>query len=88
MSGQILNRINIFLFYAKSKSDDIKTAIEGILPELLALYLESETCYQEYLLHKLALKSVIPLAALTKIHAELTTIKEEGNVRLITEFNQ
>ena len=87
-ASKLREKIEENLFYAKSKSDDIKTAIEGILPELLALYLESETCYQEYLLHKLALKSVIPLAALTKIHAELTTIKEEGNVRLITEFNQ
>ncbi|MDG2194988.1 MAG: UvrD-helicase domain-containing protein [Polaribacter sp.] len=87
-ASKLREKIEENLFYAKSKSDDIKTAIEGVLPELLTLYLESETCYQEYLLHKLALKSVIPLAVLTKIHAELIAIKEEGNIRLITEFNQ
>ena len=87
-ASKLRERIEENLFYAQSKSEDIKTAIEEILPELLALYLESESCYQEYLLHKLALKSVIPLAVLTKVHAELTTIKEESNIRLITEFNQ
>jgi len=87
-ASKLRERIEENLFYAKSKSEDVKTAIEGVLPELLTLYLESEICYQKYLLHKLALKSVIPLAVLTKIHAELTTIKEENNIRLITEFNQ
>ena len=81
-------RIEENMFYAKSKSDEIKTSIEGILPELLQLYDQSEKLYQNYTLNQLVLKSIIPLAVLTKINAELSTIKEENNIRLISEFNQ
>ncbi|CAM1334540.1 UvrD-helicase domain-containing protein [Tenacibaculum aestuariivivum] len=75
-------------FYSKSKSDDIKSAIEGILPELLTLYMESEKLYQQFLMNRLALKSVIPLAVLNYINVELTNIKEENNIQLNAEFNQ
>ena len=76
------------MFYAKSKSDEIKANIEEILPEILQLYNESEQLYQQQTLNKLALKSIIPLAVLTKVNSELTTIKEENNIQLISEFNQ
>jgi ATP-dependent exoDNAse (exonuclease V) beta subunit len=81
-------RIEENLFYAKSKSDEIKATIEGILPELLQLYNESEKLYGQFTLNQLVLKSIIPLAVLTKINSELSTIKEENNIRLISEFNQ
>jgi ATP-dependent exoDNAse (exonuclease V) beta subunit len=86
--SKLKQRIEENLFYAKSKSDAIKSAIEGILPELLQLYTESEKLYEQYTLNQLVLKSLIPLAVLTKINAELSTIKEENNIRLISEFNQ
>jgi ATP-dependent exoDNAse (exonuclease V) beta subunit len=86
--SKLKERIEERTFYAKSKSDDVKAAIEGILPELLNLYYESEKLYQQFVLSQLALKSIVPLAVLTKINAELTTIKEENNIRLISEFNQ
>lgn len=75
-------------FYAKSKSDDIKAAIEGLLPELLRLYTESEKLYQQFLMNNLALKSIIPLAVLNNINQELSHLKEENNLRLNAEFNQ
>ena len=75
-------------FYAKSKSDAIKNTIEGILPALLDLYTESEKLYQQFLVNKLALKSIVPLAVLNHINVELTSIKEENNIRLNAEFNQ
>ncbi len=81
-------RIEERLFYAKSKSDEVKASIEEILPELLDLYAESENLYEQYVLSKLVLKSIIPLAVLTKINSELSAIKEEHNIRLISEFNQ
>ena len=81
-------RIEERQFYSKNKSDDVKSAIEGILPELLRLYEESEQLYECYNLNQLVLKSIIPLAVLTKINTELSTIKEENNIRLISEFNQ
>lgn len=86
--SKLRERIEENNFYAKSKPEDIKTAIEGILPELLQLYMESEQLYQQFLMNKLALKSVIPLAVLNYINLELTTIKEENNIRLNAEFNQ
>ena len=81
-------RIEENMFYAKSKSDDVKAAIEGVLPELLQLYNQSEKLYEQFILNGLVLKSIIPLAVLTKINSELSTIKEENNIRLISEFNQ
>ena len=81
-------RVEENMFYAKSKSDDVKTAIEGILPELLNLYSESEELYKQFVLNKLALKSITPLAVLNQIHSALQTIKEENNIQLNAEFNQ
>ena len=86
--NKLRERIQENMYYSESKPDDIKFDIESILPELLELYLESEKLYQQYLLNKLALKSIVPLATLTKINAELASIKEENNIRLLSEFNQ
>lgn len=86
--SKLRERIEENNFYAKSKSDDIKNTIEGILPDLLSLYAESEQLYQQFLMNKLALKSIIPLAVLNHINLELTEIKEENNLRLNAEFNQ
>ena len=86
--SKLKERIEENMFYAKSKPEDVKTEIEEILPKLIELYNESEELYQQFTLNSLALKSIIPLAVLTKINAELTTIKEENNIRLISEFNQ
>ena len=74
--------------YAKSKPDAIKSSIEEILPELLKLYNESELLYQQFLRNRLVLKSIIPLAVLNNINQELTSIKEDNNIRLNSEFNQ
>jgi ATP-dependent exoDNAse (exonuclease V) beta subunit len=86
--SKLKQRIEENLFYAKSKPDEVKSIIEEILPELLQLYDESEKLYEQFTLNQLVLKSLIPLAVLTKINAELSTIKEENNIRLISEFNQ
>ncbi|CAL2058183.1 UvrD-helicase domain-containing protein [Tenacibaculum sp. 190524A05c] len=86
--SKLRQRIEENTFYSKSKSDDIKSAIEGILPELLELYSESENLYKDATLNKLAMKSLIPLAVLNTINQELTQLKEENNIRLNAEFNQ
>ena len=86
--SKLRERIYEYHFYAKSKSDAIKNTIEGILPALLDLYTESEKLYQQFLVNKLALKSIVPLAVLNHINVELTSIKEENNIRLNAEFNQ
>ncbi|MEQ6125124.1 UvrD-helicase domain-containing protein [Pseudotenacibaculum sp. MALMAid0570] len=87
-ASALKNRIEEKIFYAKSKSDDVKASIEGILPELLRFYEESEELFKQMTQNKLVLKSIIPLAVLNNINQELNIIKEENNIRLNVEFNQ
>ena len=74
--------------YSESKSKDIKSSIEEILPKILKLYTDSEVLYQQLIQTKLVLKNIIPLAVLTNINQELNAIKEDNNIRLNAEFNQ
>ena len=55
--SKLKQRIEENLFYAKSKSDEIKATIEGLLPELIQLYNESEQLYEQYILNQLVLKA-------------------------------
>ena len=86
--SKLRERIEESTFYSKSKSDDVKTAIEQILSPLLELYLESEKLYQEHIRNSLVLKSLIPLAVLKHISSSLNEIKEQNNLHLNAEFNQ
>lgn len=86
--NKLRTRIEANSFYAKSKSQKIKDAIEAVLPELLQLYRVSEKTKQQLILVKTTLKSVVPLAVLHRINTELTAIKEANNIRLNAEFNQ
>ncbi len=74
--------------YSKSKPKDLRVSIEEILPTLKILYKDSELLYQQLLRNRLVLKAIIPLAVLNNINQELTTIKEDNNIRLNAEFNQ
>ncbi len=75
-------------FYAKSKAPEIIESIESVLPRLLSLYEESESLYKDLVLNNLVLGSIVPLTVLNNINQELSTIKEENNIRLNSEFNQ
>ncbi len=86
--SKLRERIEENSFYAKSKPEDIKIAIEEILPPLLELYTESEKLYQQYTLNGLVLKSLIPLAVLKHINNSLNELKVQNNIRLNAEFNQ
>ena len=86
--SKLKERIEENVFYAKSKSEEVKSSIEEILPILLELYNESEKLYEQFTRNELVIKNIIPLAVLTKINSEITTIKEENNIQLISEFNQ
>ena len=86
--SKLRERIEENTFYSKSKSEDVKTAIEQILPPLLELYQESEKLYQEFTKNGLVMKSLIPLAVLKHINASLNEIKEQNNIHLNAEFNQ
>jgi ATP-dependent exoDNAse (exonuclease V) beta subunit len=75
-------------FYTKTTSTETASSIDAIVPEIISLFRKAEKIYKQFLLNKLALKSIIPLAVLNHINAELNTIKEENNIRLNAEFNQ
>ena len=86
--SKLKERLDEGNFYAKSKPTDVKTTIDNIIGKLLDLYGSSETLYQEYILNKLFLSSLIPLAVLSNINKMLNELKEEKNIRLNAEFNQ
>jgi ATP-dependent exoDNAse (exonuclease V) beta subunit len=75
-------------FYAKSKPQNVKNAIESAMPKLLELYFISEEIYQKISLNKLILNSIIPLSVLNYIYKALEEIKIENNILLNAEFNQ
>ncbi|APZ45270.1 DNA helicase UvrD [Polaribacter reichenbachii] len=75
-------------YYAKSTSDVIASTIENIVPEIIGFYNQAKEIYSQFLMNKLALKNIIPLAVLNNINQELDSIKEESNIRLNAEFNQ
>ena len=79
-------------FYTSKTPANKKEIIDSIADELLAIYNQSKTLFEKensnYLLNKLVLKNVIPLAVLNHINSELNTIKEDNNIRLNVEFNQ
>ena len=86
--SRLKKRIQDDELYAKSKSEQIKSSTQEILPQLINLYDESERLYQQYTHNKLVLENIIPLAVLNNINLELTSLKEEHNIRLNAEFNQ
>ena len=80
---------NLFAGKASAASKD---TIEGISEQLRLYYYQSKDLYNRtyssYLLNKIALKSIIPLAVLNNVNSELNNIKEDNNIRLNSEFNQ
>jgi len=75
-------------YYSKSTTDAIAQDIESIVPQIITHFNTSKEIYSKFLLNKLALKNLIPLAVLNNINQELENIKEESNIRLNAEFNQ
>lgn len=75
-------------FYTKTTPKEIATIIDQIAPEIQVFHQELKNIYGQYLINLLALKSIIPLAVLNHINAELEIIKNQNNIRLNGEFNQ
>jgi len=79
------------LFSAKSSAYS-KQQIESIAPELKELYYKSKKLFSElngtYVLNKLIVESLIPLAVLNYINNALQELKKENNILLNAEFNQ
>ncbi|WP_456422575.1 UvrD-helicase domain-containing protein [Lutibacter sp.] len=69
-----------------------KQIIEAIASDLKELFYESKRLYNEtygvYILNKLIIESLIPLAVLNYINSALEELKMENNILLNAEFNQ
>ena len=80
---------NLFAGKASAVSKD---TIQEISEQLRLYYYQSKDLYNRtyssYLLNKITLKSIIPLAVLNNVNSELNNIKEDNNIRLNAEFNQ
>lgn len=87
-SETVQKAINTHQYYSRSTKDSIAQSIESIVPEIINLFHKSKEIYSQFLMNKLALKNIIPLAVLNNINIELEKIKEENNIRLNSEFNQ
>lgn len=87
-SETIEKAIDNHQYYAKSTKDDIAAIIENIVPEIVDFYQKSKEIYSQFLMNKLVLKNIIPLAVLNNINQVLEQIKEDNNIRLNSEFNQ
>lgn len=78
--------------YAAKCDKASKQLIDGIKPQLVALYYTSkklfETVYGTYILNGILVESLIPLAVLNYINTALQEIKQENNILLNAEFNQ
>ncbi len=87
-SETVQKAIDNHQYYSKSTNDSVAQSIESIVPEIINLFNKSKGIYSQFLMNKLALKNIIPLAVLNNINIELEKIKEENNIRLNAEFNQ
>ena len=78
--------------YGGKTSPLAKDIIDDLKEQFHQYYYQSKELFDEYyalyVLNKIALKSIIPLAVLNNINSELETIKEDNNIRLNAEFNQ
>ena len=86
--SKLKERIEEGLFYAKSKPDSTKATIEAIIPELLALYSQSEKLFSLKTRNELIIDSLNPMAVLNHIYQALEEVKQENNVLLNAEFNE
>lgn len=73
-------------------SEYSKQIIENVASDLKELFYESKRLYNEtyglYILNKLIIESLIPLAVLNYINSALEELKTENNILLNAEFNQ
>lgn len=75
-------------YYAKSKSQDIKSRIEQIMPSIAELYYQSEQVYSKIKTYDFWYKSLFPMALLNYVFNALEEIKSEHNVQFISDFNE
>ncbi|WP_378186150.1 UvrD-helicase domain-containing protein [Aquimarina sp. W85] len=75
-------------FYTKTLAQSKKDSIDEIRPFIISAFLTTKDLFYEQKLLKNILKNLVPLSILSAIHKELTIIKKERNILLISEFNE
>ena len=75
-------------FYAKSKTPQVKSAIDEIAEQLIGFYQEASLVFEKFKLNELILKNLVPLAVINAINQALEELKTNNNIRLNAEFNQ
>lgn len=75
------------IFYAKSKSDLIKSRIDQISPQLSDLYFKSEKLFPDLILHQLWIESIFPMTVLKYVFEAMENLKKDYNIQLISDFN-
>lgn len=74
--------------YPKTKtSDDIKSIIDSIQPEIVSAFNNSKQNVLKLKFLKAVYKNITPLSVLSAINAELNYIKQDQNKMFISEFN-
>ncbi|WP_111658874.1 UvrD-helicase domain-containing protein [Olleya aquimaris] len=73
--------------YPKAKSDEIKAVLDAIKPEIVSAFNQTKAAVFDLKFLKAIYKNITPLSVLNAINKELTTIKEDENKLLISEFN-
>ncbi|SHI65735.1 ATP-dependent exoDNAse (exonuclease V) beta subunit (contains helicase and exonuclease domains) [Mesonia phycicola] len=74
--------------YAKKQTDDKKSAMDAIQPQVANLYFTSEETINKIAFYNSILKKLTSLSLLNLINKEVEVIKTEKNLLLISEFNR
>ena len=75
------------IFYAKSKSNVIKSRIDQVIPQLTDLYSQSERLVSDLILHQLWIESIFPMTVLKYVFDAMENLKKDYNIQLISDFN-
>ncbi len=73
--------------YPKRVNEDIASIIEQIQPQIATAFYSTKNAIFQYRFFNAFYKNITPLSVLNAIDKELTTLKDEQNKMLISEFN-
>jgi len=73
--------------YPGRVSGSVKAIIDGLTPEIIAVYNRTKKLYFELNLIDRILNNLTPLSVINLVSQEIETIKEERNLLLISDFN-
>lgn len=73
--------------YPQKTSPDVAAIIDGLRPQIVEAFQATKATTYRFRYLKNIRKNITPLSVINLINKELTTIKEEDNLLLISEFN-